>query len=176
MEPWKKIEEEIEEIEESEEEFQELIDETPVQAFIRRQDADDIRPFLETEPIENLEQDLQDVPRTASPRETAEPAYASAVADYAGNDITYDAAAYQEGYFEQTGGMETGRNLTEVPRTGMPFERDVNMNAWRHQAMQGYPGEEKRQRQRDYTPAPAKFQQDLTGLPPQRRTRDRRLR
>ncbi len=57
-------EEETEEPEEPEEELENIIQETPT-SFIKRIDAEQVDPFLKQEPIEaveNLEQDLQDVP------------------------------------------------------------------------------------------------------------------
>ncbi len=193
MEKWKMPDEnEDEEVDEDddsenaeEESEEDSLVETPVQSFVRRADAEQIKPFLETEPIENLEQDLQNIPPARRPAQDNAGDYAENVINY-GDAAAYDSAIYQSGNYEQAElpdrnapkiKIEQARTLIDIPRTELGFERDINMKAQRREAMAGYPGEERRQRQRDYTPSPQRFQQDTTGLPFQdKNPRDRRLR
>ncbi len=69
---------EIGEVEEGEvevggkEELENIIEQPPA-TFVRRMDAEQITPFLEAEPIENLEQDLENVPgQTTQTEQTAQ--------------------------------------------------------------------------------------------------------
>jgi len=90
----KEFEEEAE-LEEPEEELENVIQETPT-SFIKRIDAEQVEPFLKQAPIEvieNLEEDLQDVPGQTQENEEEQP-------------VLYNAPEYNSTYETGYEGME----------------------------------------------------------------------
>lgn len=122
-----------------------------------------INPFLESEPIENLEQDLQNIPsQTHQQSHEEEPEYASIT-----NAPQYSAAGYDSaGYdLQQTSKdpemMRTNqiRNSDISSMTTLPSERAINMRSWNQQAGEGYPKAQNNQGE-NYIRTPGKSEQE----------------
>ena len=108
------IEEDLEgTIEELESEQPHQFNEIQQQTFIR-QIAPDVKPFLETEPIENLEAELIDVPGTTQNQKSPEGPidYSSNNLDYSENTKGYDSNGYQVPQ-PSTRGIETPMTSTQ---------------------------------------------------------------
>lgn len=156
--------------------------------FQPRPGSAQVNPFLEAEPIENLEQDLQDVPTQIPGTETGglqEQGYSDVAAQYA------EAGAYEEGVGAYEGGVNyedtrvTGAPETDINRalrirpsdvtlnTNLDGQREMNFSRWQKHAMDSYPGQRDTQEER-YIPAPRK--QDITtGLPFQNKKNPKRF-
>jgi len=141
--------EEPEEPEEDEQELENIIQETPT-SFIRRIDAEQVDPFLKQEPIEaveNLEQDLQDVPGQA--QENQEEA-----APYEAINAPQYASAYESNYEiireaqrpadpEMAGGALIRRE-EDIREIGGLQERSINFQRWQQTNVERGPEQQER--------------------------------
>jgi len=189
MQEWKEIEfdeedkeESDDDSEESEEELEEVLEpdtgfepgfeEEQFQPTFRR--TSEVNPFLDAEPIENLEQDLQDVPTQTTTPETGgleEQGYSDVSSQYA-----EAGGGYEEGVNYESTGTTTGSPETDINRalsmrpsdvtlnTNVDGQRGMDFSRWQRHAMDSYPGQSNTQQER-YIPPPKKQDLSDTGLP-----------
>lgn len=199
MEEWKEIEyeddsdedsedleEELEELDEDSEEdledvlkpdtsFEPGFEEEKFQPTFRRPSSE-VNPFLESQPIENLEQDLQDVPTQTNAPETGgleEQGYSNITAQYAeaGGMGGYEGGVNYESAGTTTGSPERdiNRALTMRPsdvtlNTNVDGQRGMDFSRWQQSAMGSGAGQGNTQQER-YIPPPKKQDTSSTGLP-----------
>ena len=141
-----------------------------------------INPFLSQEPIDNLEEGLQDTPAQTQQNtnvETSEVDYALNTApNYASAAEYYDSTGYdtiakprQATQMDISGGALIA-NEREV--TAQNSQRDFNFSAWNQRSMGGYPKARGEDMDR-YIPPPSKIDSDEGGLPIFRRDRRRKF-
>lgn len=162
-------EESEEEPEETEPELENII-ETP-KTFIRRRDAKQMTPFLEQEPIENLERDLQDVPTQTtetSPAEEEPVTYTTNTPQYTSDyETRYEIIqeARRPADPEMAGGALIRRE-EDMLGMGRPQERRIDFQRWQQANIErGGP-----EQQEKYIKEPKKIREE-DKLPFQRKKR-----
>jgi len=130
--------------EEEEEELEGII-EAPPASFVRRMDAEQINPFLEAteQPVENLEQDLQDVP--GATEQTVGEEGQGELADYEVVNAPQYSAGYETNYETMRRGPEDAemdmggglmRREADIKGIGMP-DRRIDFARWQHTHAEG---------------------------------------
>lgn len=132
----------------------------------RRQKTQSTNPFLESEPIQNLEKDLQDIPSNTAGKNN-EPETGQVVYNAPQYESNYNSTNYTN--IQQAEKMDiTGGALTN---TG---GREINFKKWQETSL-GYPEQGRRNMQEEnYSTAPGKFSEERN-LPFQSRNKQRNI-